>query len=71
MQSVAALPRVGLRDLGGRTWLAVGLLALLLIAVGYEQGLLIQVLLGGAADTGNVLHELFHDGRHLLGFPCH
>ena len=71
MQSVAALPRVGLRDLGGRAWLAVGLLALLLVAVGYEQGLLVQLLLGGAADTSSVLHELFHDGRHLLGFPCH
>jgi cobalt transporter subunit CbtB len=19
----------------------------------------------------NVLHEFFHDGRHLLAFPCH
>jgi hypothetical protein len=67
---VAVLPRIGLRDLGGRTWLAIVLLAILLVAVGYEQGLLVQLLLG-AADTGNLLHELFHDGRHLLGFPCH
>jgi hypothetical protein len=71
MQSVAALPRIGLRDFSGRVWLAVGLLALLLIGVGYEQGLLVQLVLGGAGDTGNLLHELFHDGRHLLGFPCH
>lgn len=20
---------------------------------------------------GNLLHEFAHDGRHLLGFPCH
>jgi hypothetical protein len=23
------------------------------------------------ADSGIYLHELFHDGRHLLGVPCH
>jgi hypothetical protein len=22
-------------------------------------------------DSGMYLHELFHDGRHLLGVPCH
>ena len=71
MHSVATLPRLGIRDLGWRSWLAVGLLGLLLVGVGYEQGLLVQLFLGGAADTGNLLHELFHDGRHLLGFPCH
>jgi cobalt transporter subunit CbtB len=21
--------------------------------------------------SGEVLHEFVHDGRHLLGFPCH
>ncbi|MPZ87132.1 MAG: CbtB-domain containing protein [Nitriliruptorales bacterium] len=26
----------------------------------------------GALTTGQPLfHELFHDGRHLLGVPCH
>ena len=23
------------------------------------------------ADSNLYLHELFHDGRHLLGVPCH
>ena len=23
------------------------------------------------AASGMFLHELFHDGRHLLGVPCH
>jgi hypothetical protein len=32
--------------------------------VGAEQGAL-SVL------SGNFVHELVHDGRHLLGFPCH
>jgi len=71
MQGIVALPRIGLGDLSGRAWVGIGLLAMLLLAVGYEQGLLIQLVLGGAADSSNVLHELFHDGRHLLGFPCH
>ena len=23
------------------------------------------------ADSSMFLHEVFHDGRHLLGVPCH
>jgi cobalt transporter subunit CbtB len=23
------------------------------------------------ADEGATVHEWLHDGRHLLGFPCH
>lgn len=45
----------------------VGLWALLFFAVAalvlFEQG----VLTGGTP----LLHELFHDSRHLLGVPCH
>ena len=39
-------------------WAVFGLLlaALLLYFVGFQQG---------------VVHEFTHDGRHLLGFPCH
>jgi Probable cobalt transporter subunit (CbtB) len=32
--------------------------------VGAEQGAL-------AVFSGDFVHELVHDGRHLLGFPCH
>lgn len=39
------------------------LLAATIGLVSFEQG----QLTGGAP----LLHELFHDGRHLLGFPCH
>jgi hypothetical protein len=52
-------------------WLAVGVLALLVFAVGYDQGQLLAPALGKAAASGNYLHEFFHDARHLLGFPCH
>jgi hypothetical protein len=39
--------------------------------------LVVQVYLVGAEEgasslfSGNAVHELVHDGRHLLGFPCH
>lgn len=43
---------------------AVALLALLtLYLVGLDQGAL--------SRSGMYLHELMHDGRHLLGLPCH
>ena len=42
-----------------------GLLGLLMIYfVGVEQGAL-------SVFSGHYVHELVHDGRHLLGYPCH
>ncbi|WP_327111904.1 CbtB-domain containing protein [Nocardia sp. NBC_01730] len=42
----------------------VVLLALLtLYLVGFDQGVI--------SRSGMYLHELMHDGRHLLGLPCH
>lgn len=42
-----------------------GLLMLLLIYfVSAEQG-------ATALIQGRMVHEFVHDGRHLLGFPCH
>ncbi|WP_227998162.1 CbtB domain-containing protein [Nocardia australiensis] len=46
--------------------IAVGvvLLALLtLYLVGFDQGVI--------SRSGMYLHELMHDGRHLLSVPCH
>ena len=47
-------------------WAAFGaLLALVLIYfVGAEEGATSLV-------SGQWVHEYVHDGRHLLGFPCH
>lgn len=43
----------------------VGLILLLAIYfVGAEQGATSLV-------SGKYVHEFVHDGRHLLGFPCH
>ena len=38
-------------------------LFLLAYLVAFDQGALSQ--------SGTFLHELMHDGRHLLGVPCH
>ncbi len=44
--------------------LLLGVLLLLTIyLVQYDQGVVSQ--------TGSFLHELMHDGRHMLGVPCH
>ncbi|MDR6503698.1 CbtB-domain containing protein [Burkholderia sp. MS455] len=40
------------------------ILLLALYFVGAEQGATSLV-------PGMVVHEFVHDGRHLLGFPCH
>ncbi len=39
------------------------LLVLMIYLVQYDQGVISQ--------SGSFLHELMHDGRHLLGVPCH
>lgn len=42
-----------------------GLLLMLgIYFVGAEQGATAMV-------QGSTVHEFLHDGRHLLGFPCH
>lgn len=50
---------------------AVTLALLTLYAVFLDQGMLLSPVLGKVASTADYLHELAHDGRHLLGAPCH
>jgi hypothetical protein len=47
-------------------WAILGGLLLLLAVyfVGAEQG-------AASIVPGMYVHEFVHDGRHLLGFPCH
>jgi hypothetical protein len=46
-------------------WLVFAVLALLAIYfVGAEEG-------ATSIIPGMYVHEFVHDGRHLLGFPCH
>ncbi len=51
--------------------LLVALALLALYAVFLDQGALLSTLLGDSSYSSNFLHELAHDGRHLLGLPCH
>jgi Probable cobalt transporter subunit (CbtB) len=41
----------------------VALMLLITYLVAFDQGAL--------SHSGMYLHELMHDGRHLLGVPCH
>jgi hypothetical protein len=50
-------------------YLAVG--ALVLYLAMFDQGQVLELLLGSNIAQHNVLHELFHDGRHLNNVPCH
>jgi len=58
---VAAIP---LRELLPWAIFAGLLLMLALYFVGAEQG-------ATSIFSGMYVHEFVHDGRHLLGFPCH
>lgn len=42
-----------------------------LYAVFLDQGMLLSPVMGKVSASMNYLHELVHDGRHLLGAPCH
>jgi hypothetical protein len=44
--------------------------AILVYLVLFDQGAALTVVLG-ATTRGNLLHEFFHDGRHLWNAPCH
>jgi hypothetical protein len=45
-------------------WVAAAVAVVLVYAVLQENGAVL-------AQQWETLHELFHDGRHLLGVPCH
>ncbi len=62
MNDTLVVEPIPLRSLTPWTALAA-LLILQLYLIGFDQGALSQ--------AGSFLHELAHDGRHLLGLPCH
>ena len=66
--TVAADPGVIVTPIPG--WALVALLAVAALAlwlVTFDNGQLSGVLARGDL----FIHEFFHDGRHLLGVPCH
>ncbi|AUT61512.1 CbtB domain-containing protein [Paraburkholderia terrae] len=64
LQPVDALAPIPLREL--MPWIVFGGLLMLLVLyfVGAEEG-------ATSIVPGMYVHEFVHDGRHLLGFPCH
>jgi len=58
----AAPSPLPLRDL--RPGLLVAPFALVVLA-------LVSLDTSSALQAGSMLHELMHDGRHVLGVPCH
>jgi Probable cobalt transporter subunit (CbtB) len=72
METTVATPATPAAPAAARipTWLKVVLLATALAAlwlVALDNG----QASGMVDSTGTLLHELFHDARHLSGAPCH
>ncbi|MBC2875517.1 MULTISPECIES: CbtB domain-containing protein [Streptomyces] len=59
-----AVTPISLKEIAPWAVLAGLLLLALLYFVGAEQG-------ATSLISGENVHEWLHDGRHLLGFPCH
>lgn len=49
--------------------LGVAFLALFLISL--DQGQTLSIFMGDIAYEQKILHEVFHDIRHAVGFACH
>lgn len=60
----ASVSPIPIREIAPWAVLMVLLSLLVLYFVSFEQGA--TSLISGAG-----VHEFLHDGRHLLGFPCH
>ncbi len=65
MTTISTSPDTGLQKIAASALIvATVLLAILtLYLVGFDQGAI--------SRSGMLLHELMHDGRHLMGVPCH
>jgi Probable cobalt transporter subunit (CbtB) len=64
-------PLLPLRRLARPALLALLAAWLLVTLVAFDQGVLAGLVTSAMSDSGGVLHEFFHDARHLLGVPCH
>lgn len=67
MSTITAAARNTAVTLPTWAWLAMALALGLLYAVTFDGGFLSTRV----SSSGMFLHELFHDGRHLFGVPCH
>jgi len=67
MSTITAAARSTAVKIPTLAWLALVLALATLYAVTFDNGLLSSQV----SSSSMFLHELFHDGRHLLGVPCH
>ena len=67
MSTITAAARSSAVKIPTLAWLALALALATLYAVTFDNGLLSSQV----SSSSMFLHELFHDGRHLLGVPCH
>ncbi|GAA0472414.1 CbtB domain-containing protein [Streptomyces sp. NPDC046215] len=62
--AIPAVTPISLKAIAPWALFAGILMLVLLYFVGAEQG-------ATSLISGENVHEWLHDGRHLLGFPCH
>jgi hypothetical protein len=62
--SAPIIPTIPLRELAPWAFLFGLLAALVVFFVSADQGAV-------SIPSGTAIHEWVHDGRHLLGYPCH
>jgi hypothetical protein len=67
MSTITAAARTTAVNVPNWAWLAMALALGMLYAVTFDGGFLSSKV----SSSGMFLHELFHDGRHLFGVPCH
>ncbi|MFT4299805.1 MAG: CbtB-domain containing protein [Aeromicrobium sp.] len=59
-----SLPTIPVREFAPWTLFFSLLAVLVIFFVSADQGAI-------SIPSGNAIHEWVHDGRHLLGYPCH
>ena len=67
MSTITAAARTTAVNVPNWAWLAMALALGMLYAVTLDSGFLSSKV----SSSGMFFHELFHDGRHLFGVPCH
>lgn len=71
MEKVSFGRGLSLTELPLWSWLMALLLLAVLFASLSASGALLVPLVGEMAGATDYMHELAHDGRHLLAVPCH
>ncbi len=58
------IPTIPMRELLPWLLMVALLAAITIFFISADQGAI-------SIPSGNAIHEWVHDGRHLLGYPCH